>query len=64
MSDDDLRRAYDTAWPFPNAHLAGLRAVKRAARAAAFREAAGLALDANLSKLAETLRARGEGGEG
>lgn len=36
MSDDDLRRAYDTAWPFPNAHLAGLRAVERAARAAAF----------------------------
>ena len=34
---------------------------ERAARAAAFREAARLAADAGLAKLAETLRARAEG---
>lgn len=40
MSDGDLLQAYDDAVGDSDDHLAGLRAVERAARAAAFRDAA------------------------
>lgn len=66
MTDDEIIAAYDSQiGAGAGYHRAGLRAVERAARAAAFREAANMASDAGMSKLAETLRARAEGdGEG
>lgn len=71
MSDGDLLQAYDDAVGDSDDHLAGLRAVERAARVAALREAAEL-LDANaahcgpltdaiLRSNADALRARAEG---